>query len=206
MKYKLYPLHNTLTIPILLGKLADNCSQYLTLPHLFWTQSGHSYKAALNFKRKAKDLDGHKTGHNLRWYFLKIKKWIFLSFLLILLGSVLPAEKKAETNPWQCFFIEPIEIIYVIMKDERIFRHTDHDGIQVGMDAGRLEKELKKEGYEIEDIAIVIHNHLKVCRFSSDDHKRYRRLKKYGFKGLFLVYCHTSDKVYDIEDKDKSRS
>ena len=122
---------------------------------------------------------------------------------LLLLGPALPAEKEAEINPWQNLFTEPFETVYMIMKDKRVFRLTDHNDIRISMDTGRLEKELKKKGYEIKDIAVVIHNHLKVCRFSSDDHQRYSRFKKYGFDGLFLVYCHTSNKTYDIEDKKK---
>ena len=114
---------------------------------------------------------------------------------LLMLGSILLA--------WQSLFTEPIEMIYIIMEDERVFHRTSHDEVEISMDTGRLEKALKKKGYEIKDIAIVIHNHLKDCRFSSEDHKRYRRLKKYGFNGLFLVYCHISNKAYDIEDKNR---
>lgn len=89
----------------------------------------------------------------------------------------------------------PMNCIFKFSKE----RYYD---IQANLDTGRLKKELKKKGYEIKDIAVIIHNHLTVCRFSDEDHKRYRRLKKYGFEGLFLVYCHTSDKVYDIEYSD----
>ena len=71
-------------------RIPDNSVQCLTIPYILWTQSGHSNKTEFNFKRKAKNLDGHKTGHNLRWYFLKIKKWVFLAALpILLLGLIL---------------------------------------------------------------------------------------------------------------------
>ena len=123
---------------------------------------------------------------------------------LLMLGSAFAIEKANVLNhDWQSLFTEPIEIVYIIMKDGKAFNRTNHDEIKINMDAGRLEKALKKRGYEIEGIAVIIHNHLRSCRFSSEDYKRYRRLKKYGFDGLFLVYCHTSKKTYDIEDKNK---
>lgn len=132
---------------------------------------------------------------------MRVKVIILSLIYLLLLGSVLAGEKEADINPWQELFTEPFETVYVIMKDDRVFRRTGHNEIQVSMDTGRLEKALKKKGYEIKDIAVVIHNHLKLCRFSSEDHKRYRRLKKYGFRGLFLLYSHMTNKVYDIEGK-----
>lgn len=135
---------------------------------------------------------------------MKTKIFILALIYSLLLGPALFAGEK-DLNPWRRFFTEPFETVYVIMKDKRVFWRTGTNEIQVNMDTGRLEKELKKEGYEIEDIAIVIHNHLKTCRFSSSDHQRYRRLKKYGFNGRFLVYCHTSKKTYDIEGRKKSK-
>ena len=112
------------------------------------------------------------------------------------------AEKEDSINDyWQRLFSEPVEKVCIIMKDYTIFPHTSHYEDVIYMEIGRLEKALKKKGYKIEDIIIVIHNHLTVCRFSDDDYKLYRRLKKYGFDGLFLVYCHTSKKTYDIEKK-----
>ena len=135
---------------------------------------------------------------------MKTKIFILALIYSLMLGSVLATEKEDILNHnWQSFFTEPIEIVYIIMKDGRRFWRTSHDEVKISMDTGRLEKALKKRDYEIKDIAVVIHNHLKDCRFSSDDYQRYRRLKKYGFNGYFLVYCHTSNKVYDIEDKAK---
>ena len=51
--------------------------------------------------------------------------------------------------------------------------------------------------YKIEDIAVIIHNHLKGCKFSPTDKRLHWRLKKYGFRGRFLLYSHTTNKTYD---------
>ena len=92
------------------------------------------------------------------------------------------------------------------MKDGTFFKRTDHYENKVTVDIGLLEEDLKKikgKNYSIKDIAVVIHNHLKGCRFSPEDRKQYRRLKRYGFNGFFLLYCHRTKEVYDIGDNKK---
>jgi len=124
---------------------------------------------------------------------------------LLLLGPILPAEKKGDFNRWQSLFTEPIETLYIIMEDRVSFQYSSQDENQVFLTIGTLEKQLRtpERDYKMKDIAVIIHNHLKDCKFSSTDKKQYWRLKKYGFKGLFLLYSHTTNKVYDIEDKKK---
>ena len=123
---------------------------------------------------------------------------------LLLLGSVLPAEEIDLLNDyWQKLFTEPFETAYIYMKDYTFFPYTSHYEDLIYMEIGRLEEALQKKGYEIKDIAVIIHNHLKDCTFSAEDHKQYRRFKKYGFRGLFLLYSNITNKVYDIEDKKK---
>lgn len=127
----------------------------------------------------------------------------------LMVGSIFPVEKKKKTNPWQELFTEPIEKVYIIMKDKKGFEYTSHDEIKVHMSIGRLEKTLKKvknKNYSIKDIAIIIHNHLKYCHFSDEDHKQYMRLKQYGFNGLFLLYCQRTNKTCCLEDKKKIRN
>ena len=107
---------------------------------------------------------------------------------------------------WQELFTEPIEIAYIIMEDWTTFTYTSHLENEVYISMGKLEKRLKKfkgKNYGIRDIAIIIHNHITDYQFSSRDYKIYRRLKKRGFKGLFLLYSHMTNKTYDIENKNK---
>ena len=107
-------------------------------------------------------------------------------------------------NPWQKFFTELIEVVYIVMKDGRFFKQTSHYENEVYMGIADLERELKKHNYKIKDIAIVIHNHFKTADFQDDDRKCYRGFKRRGFKGLFLLYCHRTNKSYCLEDKKKS--
>jgi len=121
---------------------------------------------------------------------------------LLMLGSVLPAEKRDDFNPWQKFFTEPFEIVYVIMKDGATFPCTSNHETMVDMSIGKLEEKLRKvkgKNYNIKEIAVVIHNHRRKNYFTRGDYKQYKMLKKYGFNGLFLMYCHMTNKTYDIE-------
>jgi len=125
------------------------------------------------------------------------------TLLLICSMLLVSAEKEAKVNPWQSLFTEPIETLYIIMEDRVAFKYSNQNEIEVRMTLGKLEKQLRtsKRNYKIENIVVIIHNHLKGCTFSPTDHKLHWRLKKYGFRGRFLLYSHTTNKTYDIEDK-----
>ena len=123
-----------------------------------------------------------------------------------MVSSAFSTEKESDFNPWQKVFPDQVERIYIIMKDGTFFKRTDHYENKVNVDIGLLEEDLKRikgKNYSIKDIAVIIHNHLKGCRFSYEDRKQYRRLKRYGFNGFFLLYCHSSNEVINIEDKTK---
>lgn len=126
---------------------------------------------------------------------------------LLLLGSVFSADKKRQVNFWEGLFKEPIEIIYMIMKDGTPLRHTSNSEIAVYTSIEKLEKGLKSldKSYRIKDIAIFIHNHFRDSKFSLEDRRLYEELKTCGFDGLFLLYSHMTNKTYDIEDEEKSK-
>ncbi|MCK4816037.1 hypothetical protein KA005_09705, partial [bacterium] len=97
----------------------------------------------------------------------------------------------------------PVERIYIIMKDGARLKDTNYEERLVRISAGLFENALKKKGYKIKDIATIIHNHRFKREFSPADWRFYRDLKRRGFNGRFLIYCHRTNKVYNIEDKAK---
>jgi len=124
----------------------------------------------------------------------------------LMLSFIFSMEEKRQINFWQKLFSDPVEIVYVIMKDGTPVNYTSHYEDKVYMSVGRLEetlKKFKKKNYRIKDVAILIHNHLTSCKFSHEDRNQYRRLKKYGFNGLFLLYSNMTNKTYCLEDKKK---
>ena len=107
------------------------------------------------------------------------------------------ARKKIDIS-WKELFPDPTEKVYAIMKNGVIFRATSHDEKKVHMGFRILEKEIKKRGYKIEDIEIVVHNHRKEKSFSRSDYKQYWTLGSQGFDGKFLMYCHRTKEAYDM--------
>lgn len=135
---------------------------------------------------------------------MKVKSLV-LSLIFLIVTLQLSAEEKRKINSWQELFTEPCEIIYFIMKDSQPFRVSSGGVTNTHVPIEELSKRLKneEEGYEIKDIAIVIHNHHTGRRFSPADWTFYRDLKHRGFNGRFLMYCHKTKEVYNIEDGNK---
>ncbi|GAI05894.1 unnamed protein product [marine sediment metagenome] len=109
------------------------------------------------------------------------------------------AEKEKKERPERARELT-LESVYFIMKDGTRFRKTNNYEELVYVDIENLEKELKtsEKNYKIEDIAVIIHNHFVSKKFAPDDIKQYRKFKKHGFNGRFLLYCHRTNKTYDI--------
>jgi hypothetical protein len=130
---------------------------------------------------------------------MKTKILILGLISLLMLGSILLAKKEANIKSWQDYFPDPVERIYIVMKNEKAFKHTSYDERLIYLGAGALEDFLKRETYEIKDIAIIIHNHRFEQKFSPADWKFYKDLKRRNFNGLFLIYCHKTKEIYDIK-------
>ena len=119
--------------------------------------------------------------------------------ILLMFSSVLYAKEK-YIKSWLDYFPDPVERIYIIMKDGVIFKQTNYEERLVRLNVGILEKTLKKISYKIKDVLIIIHNHRFERHFSDGDWRFYGDLKRRDFEGLFLIYCHMTKKIYDIED------
>jgi len=130
-------------------------------------------------------------------YSMRAKILILGLGCLLMAGSVLSGE-KARIKSWLDYFPDPVERIYIVMKDGKAFKHTNYEERLVYVGAGILEDFLKKKGYEIKDIAIIIHNHRFEQKFAPADWKFYNDLKRRSFNGYFLLYCHKTKEVYPI--------
>ena len=121
-----------------------------------------------------------------------------LIFFLMPLSGI---EKAGVINySWQDLFPDQLERVYIIMKDGAIIQHSSQHETMIDISIGMLETRLKERESSIKEIAIIIHNHYKEKSFSRSDYKQYWTLKSYGFDGLFLMYCHRTNKTYDIEE------
>ena len=115
---------------------------------------------------------------------------------------MVPLFAVADIKLWKELFPDPCETLYLFMKDNKIFKYSTRNTGGILINAEGIKEALEStKKYSMKDIAIVIHNHRFNRRFSPGDWQFYRDLKKRGFKGLFLMYCHWTKEVYDIDEK-----
>ncbi len=96
---------------------------------------------------------------------------------------------------------EPVERLYIILWDGRLFMFTTNEwdrvsGIAVIMNF------LKNQEIECVDIALFVHNHFARQYFSEANMHWYKWLLRNGFEGAFCIYISGSDTVRCIR-KDK---
>jgi len=97
-------------------------------------------------------------------------------------------------------FTEPIEVIYFLMNDLRLYGVTSNFENKVGFDLYNTQKIWKKDGYIVSDIIVVIHGHKKSRYFSPSDIRRWRSLKRAGFTGDFCIYLKRNKTIYIITE------
>lgn len=92
------------------------------------------------------------------------------------------------SDSFRPFFKDPYETLVVVLNDGRCLLFSDQDENTVIVFENRVNNLLKELGYRMEDVVIVVHNHLKPQWFSIQDKKFCCRLVRLGFRGKFLVY------------------
>lgn len=98
-------------------------------------------------------------------------------------------------------FIDPTETMYIIMSD--MSSYVIHSYDDRGMDAVSFsvygfEERLKKDGYVMADVAVIIHNHYTKRYFSLEDIRLWQRFKKRGFLGNFYLYVNMNKTIYEL--------
>lgn len=99
------------------------------------------------------------------------------------------------------FFKEPYETLVVIFFDGRCLLLSERNVDAVGVSAQALNDLFHELRYQMEDVAIFVHNHLKPTRFSPQDKRFCHRLVRYGFQGKFLVYFPSRNKTIEYKYK-----
>jgi len=97
-------------------------------------------------------------------------------------------------------FKEPIEVIYFLMYDSRLYKVTSNDEKKTSFNLSYVQKMWKKDGYDVSDIIVVIHGHEKSRYFSPSDIRQWRRLKRAGFTGDFYIYLKRNKTIYKITE------
>lgn len=125
----------------------------------------------------------------------------FVFIFLVLVGATYSPQLnedvyiiKGRMN-WKDAFNEPFEIVFLVMYDTHLIGMTTQDEGTVGVSVGFIVEYLKADGYELTDIAIMVHNHFKMPFLSWGNGMVLKELRRRGFKGAFGVYHTSTDKI-----------
>ena len=91
------------------------------------------------------------------------------------------------------------ESCFFILNDGEVYEFTTHDKDRIEGHLSVWVGVIEKDGYDIKDVVIIMHNHFASRTFSEADKKTYTLLKMYGFTGSFGIYVTATDKVYLIK-------
>ena len=116
-----------------------------------------------------------------------------------LMSIQIPLHAKIN-NMWEGAFTEPFEIAYFLFKDGTIVQFTNFLEFAIFFPPN-LEEFFEVNGLKIEDLLVVVHNHLTPTRFSPADIGTYHYLKNRGFNGLFGIYYPFSKKIIFYKDE-----
>ena len=126
---------------------------------------------------------------------------VLLLIIVLLFSPVLISPQSQEIYiqrlemDWASAFSEPFEILYLIMYDTSGFGLTTMQENQVRLGVAWLVGYLAEEGYEVSDIAIMVHNHLRDPHFSWGNGMVLKQLRERGFDGSFGLYHSPSGKI-----------
>jgi len=114
-------------------------------------------------------------------------KWLalFLAMMFLMpstLGLYQIRCDSTELKPW----VEPIEICYIITYTGRVIRVTSGRSDSVWF-IPTFEEVIARHGVKLDDVFIIIHNHLVPSGFSTPDVRLYNRLVQRGFVGIYAL-------------------
>lgn len=101
-------------------------------------------------------------------------------------------------------FIEPVENLYLLTYDWTLYKLTSQHERYVDFEMEELKRALKKNGHEISDIMLIIHNHPPTAPrgFSRADVQTWYEFKMEGFSGNFYLFISMTTVIFELrEDK-----
>lgn len=125
---------------------------------------------------------------------------VFLAFLVVMLFAGLQNVKQkpaAIRHPetygykwafWEVHFREAFETVIFVFRDGTAYAFTSSIDFGVLIPPAVIIGYFKRDGKEVSDLIIVIHNHIYPGGFSDKDKQFCRYLRSLGFKGHFLLY------------------
>jgi len=100
---------------------------------------------------------------------------------------------------YESAFTQPFELCLFIFADGDILIGTNQFMDRIYFPTP-ISEFFIKQGKDIKNLAIVVHNHLSPASFSPDDKKFYHTLKRAGFTGRFAIYYPFSKRTIFYEE------
>lgn len=104
---------------------------------------------------------------------------------------------KGRLN-WKASFTEPFEVLYLVVigkNDTPLIGLTTMEEDRINVSVAFIEEFLKADGYELSDVAIMVHNHFKVPFLSWGNGLVLKKLRGRGFTGAFGAYHVPTDRI-----------
>ena len=135
-------------------------------------------------------------------------KWLLVVVLCLLCWTgtanhhnAIKSEDKIMYAIFENRFTEPIEVMYFLMDDMRLFKITSNDENRISFEMEKLKWDFKQRGYTIPDVIAIIHNHKKRTYFSRGDIIVYGLFKGEGFEGKFYIYVYRTKSIYELAER-----
>ena len=134
-------------------------------------------------------------------------RWLLIIALCLLCWTgvenynAVKSENKIMHAIFKNRFKEPIEVMYFLMSDMRLFKVTSNHENKVSFVLPTLVKEFKQNEYDISDVIVIIHNHQKRAYFSNEDIIIYRLFRGEGFDGKFYLYVYRTKSIYELAER-----
>ena len=134
----------------------------------------------------------------------KVFSLVFIPILVIILVSLGTGQELLRVyidNMYSDWFKDGLERCFIVMYNGTRFEFTSFEEKKIRGTIGQIEDLLEENGYTWKDAMLMIHNHFFSPRFSMQDFKTYRDIKKRGFGGVFLVYVTSSGRVLTMRSE-----
>ena len=120
---------------------------------------------------------------------------ILLIFVALVLTPASTIVYIGESNIFDGSFKQPFEILYLVFYNGDCLSFSTYQKSAIPISAGSLNYLLEGRNRKLEDVAIMVHNHLAMPRFSDGNYIFLKRLRGLGFKGSFCIYVTSSGRV-----------
>ena len=133
-----------------------------------------------------------------------MNKIVCISILLILLFLPLSNETNKVYvevgNLWKEAFTEPYEVLYVLCENGDIYSFTTREESRIKISPLQLRDFLELNKHGIDDVILMIHNHLGYPFMSEKNMTFMKKLRTLGFTGVFCMLNTASGKMVCIRN------